>query len=265
LLLKAKWLVLHHNKLRSLFVSEVATTVTGQPRKRLKIKKTRSNNPFTHSLDWLAKKLMEQKHLDVTVWKNLEALMELRDCCVHFYNGGRAFSKRLQEVGSACLKNYVTICHEWFKRDLQEYNFYLMPLSFVTLPETEAVILNPAERKFLAYVDSLESADESQGKYSVAVNIEVRFTKSKAKDALAVIIDNSDPNATVVRLTEEQLRERWKWDYAALTKACRERYSDFVENNWYNKIRKALSFQSSIREYPATRPWKSSQREEAFF
>ena len=37
----------------------------------------------------LAKKLIEQKHLDVTVWKNLEALLELRDCSVQRLSAAR--------------------------------------------------------------------------------------------------------------------------------------------------------------------------------
>jgi hypothetical protein len=37
----------------------------------------------------LAKKLIEQKHLDVTAWKNLEALLELRDCSVERLSAAR--------------------------------------------------------------------------------------------------------------------------------------------------------------------------------
>ena len=47
---------------------------------------------------------------------------------------------RLQEIGTASLKNFVTATRNWFQRDLTDFNFYLMPLSFVALPtQTEAV------------------------------------------------------------------------------------------------------------------------------
>lgn len=156
LLFKAKWLSLHKNQAHSLYVREKETTLKGTPRKRLKMKKTRSGNPYTYGIDWLADKLTQQRQLDITVWKNIQGLLEIRDSAVHFYNPGSAFSLRLQEIGAASLKNFVTLVRDWFKRDLSEFNFYLMPLSFVPLSRTEGIVLNPAEKKFLKFIDSLE-------------------------------------------------------------------------------------------------------------
>jgi hypothetical protein len=58
------------------------------------------------------------------------------------------------------------------------------------------------------------------------VNIEIKFTRSKAKDALGVQI-TTNPNAPEVRLTEEQVREKYSWDYDRLTDECQRRYLDF--------------------------------------
>lgn len=65
---------------------------------------------------------------------------------------------------------------------MSEFNFYLMPLSFVVLPhQAEAVVLNHEEKKFLAFLESLEPADHSAtSPYSVTVNIDIKFTRSKA-------------------------------------------------------------------------------------
>lgn len=79
LLLKAKWLTANRNRLSGLYIRQ------GQACKRPRYKHTRSGSPFTHSLDYLAKKLYEQKILDEACRKNLEALEELRDTEVHFY------------------------------------------------------------------------------------------------------------------------------------------------------------------------------------
>jgi Protein of unknown function (DUF3644)/EC042_2821-lke REase len=241
LLFKARWLALHKNQAHSLYVSEKETTLKGTPRKRLKIKKTRSGNPYTHGIDWLADKLIQQKQLDLTLWKNIQVLLEIRDSAVHFYNPGSAFSLRLQEIGAASLKNFVTLVRDWFKKDLHEFNFYLMPLSFVPLSRTEGIVLNPAEKKFLKFIEDLEDETDPEGKFSVAVNVDVRFTKSKAKDALTVVIDPTNPNAQVIRLTEEQIRERYKWDYEQLTERCRDRYSDFKADAKYHRLRKSFS------------------------
>lgn len=241
LLLKAKWLADHNNKISTLYVMEPRTKKDGSKSKKLQIKETRSGNPFTHSLDFLAKKLVESKAFDTNAWANLQALMELRDSSIHFYNRSGAFPVRLQEIGTASLKNFVAATNAWFGRDMSEFNFYLMPLSFVALPQqTEGIVLNHEEKKFLSFVESLEPAnDDSASPYSVTVNIDIKFTRSKAKDALGVNLTNN-PNAPEVRLTEEQIRERYPWDYDRLTEECRKRYRDFKATQKYHDARQPL-------------------------
>jgi hypothetical protein len=265
LLFKARWLSLHKNKTRCLYVSEKGTTLGGKPRKRLKIKKTRSGNPHTHGVDWLADKLVQQKQLELTVWNNIQGLLEIRDSAVHFYNPGGVFSLRLQEIGAASLKNFVALVHDWFKRDLHEFNFYLMPLSFVTLQKMDGIVLNPAEKKFLKFIDNLEGESDPEARFSVTVNIDVRFTKSKAKDALAVIVDHSNPNAQVIRLTEEQIRERYKWDYGELTKRCRERYTNFKVVKKYHDLRKSFSGNPKFMNTRLLDPGNSRSPRKDFF
>ena len=59
---------------------------------------------------------------------NIESLIELRDNSIHFINPD-SISKQVQELGFACIKNYMSIIKEWtIKIDLSSYNFYLMPL-----------------------------------------------------------------------------------------------------------------------------------------
>lgn len=240
LLLKAKWLANHDNDITSLFVRE-KTGRLGKALVRPRVKRTRSGNPLTHSADFLARKLVESGALDSLAAKNIEALLELRDSVVHFYNRSPLFAQRLQELGAASVKNFVAAAGDWFERSLAEFNFFLMPLSFVSLPDSaEGVVLNPEERKFLAFLERLEpEQSDPASRYSVTVNIEVRFTRSKAKDALAVQVTN-DPKAPAIRLTDEQVRERYPWDYAQLTAECRKRYANFKIDAKYHACRKAL-------------------------
>ena len=56
LLLKAKWLKENGNKIQSLYVKEHGTNSDGSKSKRKTIKRTRARIPFTHGLDYLAKK-----------------------------------------------------------------------------------------------------------------------------------------------------------------------------------------------------------------
>jgi hypothetical protein len=236
LLLKAYWLKLHNHRLRYLYVRQGKAEA-----KRPRYKRTRSGNPMTHSLDHLAKKLTEQKRLDEYVRRNLEALCELRDTAVHFYHRSLKFNERVLEIGMACLKNFVAAVQDWFQEDLSRFNFYLMPLSFVTPPPSlEAIPLNRHEKRFLAFLDSLTlGEDDPATRYSVAVNVEVRFVRSKAASAAPVRITN-DPMAPAIYLSEEQIRERYPWDYRELTDRCRQRYSDFKVDQKYHQLRKSL-------------------------
>lgn len=263
LLLKAKWLADHGNDLVTLYVREASKSKAATKGNKPRIKRTRSGNPFTHSLDFLAKKLVESDALDANAWKNLEALLELRDSAIHFYNRSPVFAQRLQEIGAASVKNFTAAAADWFKRDLSEFNFYLMPLSFVRLPaQAEAVVLNPEEKNFLAFIESLETKQDDPGtRYSVSVNIEIKFTRSKAKDALGVQVTNN-PNAPEVRLTEEQVREKYPWDYDRLTAECRKRYAGFKSDQKYHDCRKKLAGDkrfSYVRELDPSNP-KSAKK-----
>ncbi len=266
LLLKAKWLADHNNKVSTLYVMEPRTKKDGTKSKKLQVKETRSGNPFTHSLDFLAKKLVEMKAFDANAWANIQALLELRDSSVHFYNRSGAFPMRLQEIGTASLKNFVAATKAWFGRDMSEFNFYLMPLSFVALPQrTEAVVLNHEERKFLAFVESLEPAnDDAASPYSVTVNIDIKFTRSKAKDALGVQVTNN-PNAPEVRLTEQQIRDRFPWYYDRLTKECRKRYKDFKAAQKYHDVRKQLLKDKRFGEVRFLDPGNPKSAKKPFF
>ncbi|MCX7626575.1 MAG: DUF3644 domain-containing protein, partial [Candidatus Sumerlaeaceae bacterium] len=240
LLLKAKWLVEHQNDVSCLYV-RLAPRHTDKPSRRPRIKKSRSGNPMTHGADYLAKRLLERGILDQAAAKNLEALIELRDSVLHFYNPSPLFAKRLQELGAASVKNFTSAIADWFSRDLGEFKFFLMPLSFVELPDTtEAVVLNPHEKRFLSFLNDLEpKTSDPASRYAVTVNVELRFTKSKAKDALPVQVTD-DPNAPAVRLTDEQIHERYPWNYSRLTEACRKRYEGFKVNREYHARRMAL-------------------------
>ena len=208
LLFKAKWLEENHNKIQSLYVKERRQKKGGGKSNKQTIRRTRSGNPVTHRLDHLAKKLIEQKHLEQNAWTNIQVLIEFRNSSVHFYNSSRDFAKKLQEVGAASLENFVSLTREWFNHDLSQFNFYLMPLSFVELPtQTKAIVSNKEEQNFLNYLECLEGeAAEADSKYLVTVDIGVRFLQSREKDAIGVhTTSNSD--AQEIYLTEEDMRK----------------------------------------------------------
>ncbi|MDE0461023.1 MAG: DUF3644 domain-containing protein [Caldilineaceae bacterium] len=242
LLMKAKWLSENDNKIRSLYVMENLKKKDGTKSKRQRIKRTRAKIPFTLGLDYLAKKLVEQNHLDSLAYANIEALLELRDTSVHFYHQSEMeLALSLQEVGAACLRNFVLAVKEWFDRDLSDCGFFLIPLSFVgTSRNQDAIVLNREEESFLKYLHQLvKGAEEVDSDYAVAINIDMKFTRSQAKDAIEVRFSQS-PDALEVRLTEEQILKQYPWRYRRLTDECGKAFSNFKCNQKYHDIRKAL-------------------------
>lgn len=241
LLIKAKWLDLHGNKKQSLYVYEHRTTKSGQKGKRKYIKRTRSNAPFTHELGYLAKQLVNKKTLDTSACQNIEIMLEFRDCATHFYNESPTFYNRLYEVGAACLRNFANAAGEWFQRDVGEFNLHLMPMTFIALPpNVKSSLLNADESNFMAFMASMEELDvDPESPYSVSVNVELRFTKSKSKEGFPVQV-TGDPSAVPVNITEEQILARYPWDYTTLTEKCRQRYACFKANQGYHEIRKGL-------------------------
>jgi len=237
LLFKAKCLRDNHNKMRSLYVMEAQKNKDGSKSKKKKIKMTRSGNPFTHSIDFIAYRLIAKGELDQIVFNNISALIELRDSAIHFYNYSTKFNIRIQEIGTASLKNYVLLYKKWFQKDLSAYNFYLMPLSFVQpTKRADLLLLNNEEKNFFRYIEDLENSAADNGEYSIALNIDVKFSKATTKDDIKVAI-SQDENAIKITLTEEQIREKYPMSYKELTDNCRRRYSDFIQNKEYHGYR----------------------------
>lgn len=201
---------------------------------------TGSGNPFTHSLDYLAKRMAEKKTLADAAHKNIIALCEIRDSSVHFYNKSDLFAVRLQEVGSASVRNFAKAAASWFDVDFSRYNFYLMPLAFVNSQQSaEALLLSKEEKNVATFISALEAANDPSADFAVSVNVSLKFLKSKANDAIKVQVTN-DPTSQKVQLTEEHIKDKYPFNYAALTQACRSRYSDFLQNNKYHDLCKPL-------------------------
>lgn len=244
LLLKARLLQLGSNKLAAILRYERRKRADGTLSEKQYRATSRSGANLSVGLFRAADRLRDDfgDKIPAAVRDNLELLCEIRDNAVHFMNKGLDLAKLVQEIGTASLKNYLALCRQWFGIDLSQHNFFLMPLAFVGAgTSATAVTLNSDERKLLAYLKNQVSQDPTSDgdDYGVAVRLSLKFTRSKNPDATPVVVTN-DPDATPVTLSEEDIRERYPWDYAILTTRLKKRYSDFKANQQYHEIRKPL-------------------------
>lgn len=245
LLFKSKVLNLASNKITALYAMEYRTLKSGKKSKVPRPKKNRSGNPMSVNL-FEAYRIVTEDYgvkANKTVLDNLISLTEIRDNSIHFVNDDLLLALKVQELGSASLQNYLHLVQAWFGNILSGYNFYLMPLSFFrNFNEAPGVSLNKSERKVLEYIKTVEKKydkDENIGDYNLTLRIDVKFQKVKSTSGVPVQISN-DPNATVVMLSEEDITEKYPWDYDVLSTRLSRRYSDFKMNHKYHKIRKKL-------------------------
>lgn len=247
LLLKARVMREGGGKARAIEERVPRTNRDGSKSKRLYPKLNRSGNTMTIGLDRALALVKEYptESIDNRCAENLNLLKEIRDNSIHLRNFDPGLGKRIQEVGSAALKNYVNAVEAWFGVDLSEFNFFLMPLAFhspAAVVESLRSENRPAALKNLldhiADAERDHPSDEEQP-FNVTMRVEMRFVRTSGEDALPVRVTR-DPDAPAVQLTEEDIRRAHPWDYAELTKRLRERYSDFVMNNTFHEIKRDI-------------------------
>ena len=244
LLLKAKILFENKNRLSSIFVKEHKTLKNSKKSKKKYIVRNRSGNPMTIGIN-KALTVLENTHdvkLDMACKDNIYLLLEIRDNAIHYRNVDKHLNKKIQEIGTATLKNYLELIKDWFTYDLSKYNFYLMPLSFYHEFESfESFSVSHTRKEsdaLLQYISKKEKEYEPdpESAFNITLRLKTKFVKSTDTDAL-LVKHSTDPNALPITLTDEEIRKRYPWDYRELTKKLKKRYTNFKENMKYHNIR----------------------------
>ena len=212
LLLKAKVLADNHNDPRAIHQHERRQTKDGTLSKKEYLKRTRSGNAHTISLGQAIVSLdgNVSSRLDSAVKANLDALNEIRDNAAHYVNAGVQLAKQVLEIGTAAVRNYITLTQKWFKRDLSRYSLFLMPLGFLSQQTSAiALALNHDEKNLIAFLTTLaqQGATGDVPDYHVSLNVNLSFQRSRV-DAAAVFV-TTDPSAPRVSVSEEDIRRTY--------------------------------------------------------
>jgi len=263
LLLKAKWILDHGEVIESLYEMIDAPDGSKTP------KKNRSGNPLSHSASFLAAKLKGDKDsgLQQACHDNFLALLEIRDNAAHFINKDLYLGRRILEIGTASLRNYLCLATEWFQLDLSSYNFFLMPISFyhgfeAAEPATRAHYPEQVQR-LLNYLDALEAQPvEEAATQHVALRLETKLVRGKDTTSVAFRWTD-DPTAPAITVREEDVLKNYPMTYRDLANVLKRRYEDFLENKSFHKIRQALEKESKyviVRLLHPANPKSSRQR-----
>ena len=267
LLLKARLLQLNKNKLRTITAKERRKNSDGSTSTMQYIKRNRAGNPMSIGLfaayDRLLNDFADSIPNDVRL--NLEVLCEIRDNAVHFVNDNPETDLRVNEIGSAATRNYLTITRQWFAVDFSDYNLRLMPLTFVRgFNRAEGITISAEEQRFVDYVRSSVADDPGNDDFYVSLHVDVKMKRSKDADASRFVMSN-DPDAIKMHVDEENIRETYPWDYRILTERLKRRYADFKCNREYHEIRKRLESDNKYASERVLDPGNPRSAKKMFF
>jgi len=240
LLLKARILKENKNRMRSIQVFERKINKSGQPSKKLFPKRNRSKNEMTIGLANAIGTVQAyaKDGVDQYCAENVGLLMEVRDNAVHFQNASKGLKKRVQEIGSASLRNFANASKSWFGRDLSSYDFALMPFAFESPTGViQTVFADDAKgaqgklHKLLAEAERQYPFDPSKP-FNVGVAVELRFVRKAAENAIPVrVAAPDDINAVPVTIR----KKKYENDTYGLTTIWRKRFANDIQISKWTK------------------------------
>ena len=204
-----------------------------------------SGNPKTISITKALNILSGSGVLKPVVAENIKLLIEIRDESVHFLHTDLELATKIQCIGTASLKNFMTLAMEWFGVDFRRYNFYLMPVSFFHLSDMESFSVdNDATDNLMRYLDSVEQnfSEDPDPQFSITLRLETKFVKSSSEEAVLVRVTD-DPEAPEIQISEEDALKSYPFTYESLCATARARFSDFKANTKFHDIMRGLKAQ----------------------
>lgn len=268
--LKAKLLLETENRVEALYTYQDRATKRGAQGQRRYVVRNRAGNPKTIGMGETITALEATGHsMPQAIRLNLDALTEVRDNAVHYLNRSNGLSKRVLELGTASVRNFVGLAREWFDLNLNKYNLYLLPMGFVSASST-AMTVSRTESRLMDYLTGLVNQGDNgaESGYSVAIDVTINMRRAQGtastQGAAAVMITN-DPSAPRVTITEEEIRKQFSWDYSELCKKMRGRYPGFKENAEFHSIRKGLMMQRNLARTRYLDPAKHTSSKKDFY
>lgn len=254
LLLKARIVQTRGGKWQAVYVREARRKKDGTKSKLMTFKRNRSGQPLTIGLDRAAELVrnLGADGIDSLCVANLRLLQSIRDSAIHLYNVGHDLERRIYRIGAAALKNFVTAYEAWFGSGLDRYNLYLLPLAFQTpagaVGVPRRIRRSGVEERLMTEIVEAEQHGhtEASGRFDVMIQLELKYVRTTAPHAIPVRKDSRDPSGITITLTDDQIRERFPWDYRELTTRLTERYTDFVQNQKYHRVRKQMEQDASL-------------------
>lgn len=235
LLMKAFILKLNHYKVTSLYQYKKYKKNDGTLSNKKRVVDTnRCGNAKTITIQETMHILELKGLLPKNLRENLEALIELRDNSIHFTNI-QSISKQIQELGFACIRNYISITKKWeLPLDFSKYNFYLMPLAYVDGKVVADSVLSAETTNYINLIKrKISSEDTNDSLYSIAISIDIDFKKGNSFGAIGMCYAEDGVKVT---LSEEDIKKKYPLTYQDIFTKAKNRYTDFKRDNEFHTI-----------------------------
>lgn len=247
LLLKAR-IIKEKNTTRAIFEYTHAYTKTGKRSTRRTLKRSPLGIATTIGIDKAINTVQQftKQGIDENCVQNLRMLREIRDSSVHLYNIDENLSSNIQMVAAAALKNFVLAAESWFKVDFSKYKIHLMPLSFHPRDGATEIVRHgigqSVANKLTNAIARLEKVNSPSDKsqYCLLLPIHISYKQADNEDAITVRIDDSDPNAAPVEVTDDVIKIMYPLTYRDLLEKLKNRYANFKVNRRFHDHRKEL-------------------------
>lgn len=246
LLIKAKWLKEHKNKVSTLYAKELKRKKDKSPSKKYQYKISRSGNPVTHEVIHLIN-MMNAKSpvIDSNIVKNIELIIEARDCVIHFYTDSFMINKRIREIGLASLENYIYLIKEWFNIEVGEFGFSLLPISIIDTSIPLKSQPSSQERTFLTFLEQCIKEQNNNSDRYIALEVNIGLKRSFVSDAVPVIA--IDPTSKMkVAISEEDKLSLFPWDHNTLLEKLKDRYTNFRQDKRFNELKSSVKNNASF-------------------
>ncbi|CVG72111.1 Protein of uncharacterised function (DUF3644) [Serratia marcescens] len=234
LILKAKILELNNDTKDSIYMKSKG-----------EIQLSPSGSPKTIAITRAVGLLEGQGVINKLVADNIKLLIEIRDGSVHFVHDDMTLSTKIQSIGTASLKNFMTLAMSWFDYDFRKYNFYLMPVSFYHLSDMESFSVdNKFRENLLNYLGKIEKEHDidDDPNFSISLRLETKFVKTSSEEAMQIRITD-DPDAPEIQIVEEDALKNHPHTYNEICTIIRKRYRDFKQNSKFNELMRDMKKQ----------------------
>ena len=125
--------------------------------------------------------------------------------------------KHYLEIIGASISSYQTALSKWFNYSIEDEDLFIIPIGFNMPKEYDVTDVKTKEEKnILKYISETRNKSVAKSDYDIALNIELKFTKSKDIDAISVRYEEN--GIPIAFDSEDKFKNKYPLSFSELIK-----------------------------------------------